>query len=147
MLISLKVAIFCLMSNCVNSKYQGIQAKILQDTTYQFTNVDKKVTIKSNCESNQRPHFQGNTEEMMLMIAKKLVYPRQATDKKLQGAVKMRLVVNSFGEIAQVIVLESNATEFSQAAINAVKSLPNFSAAKDNSCKVIYEFPLYFVLK
>ncbi len=63
-------------------------------------------------------------------------YPADAKDEKLEGSVKLEIVINPKGEVIDVKAVESTDPRFSTAATDAVKQW-KFTPAKDKQGKPV----------
>ncbi|NDV94156.1 energy transducer TonB [Dysgonomonas sp. 521] len=91
------------------------------------------------------PEFDGGTEAMMKYIRENLKYP-QTTDA--QGRVVLRFTVTKTGDIEDIRVLRSLATEFDNEAIRVIQSMPKWIPGKQNGVNVdvYYTLPVSFRL-
>lgn len=95
------------------------------------------------------PEFEGGNKGLQLFIANNVVYPPEAKDKNITGRVFITFVVNQRGKVTDVEVLKGVHPLLDEAAIQCIKSLPDFTPGmQDNKpAKVRYNIPINFQLR
>lgn len=72
------------------------------------------------------------------------VYPEEAREKNIQGTVYVQFVVNTLGKVEQVKVKKGVHPLLDDAAVQAVKKLPDFVPGKqlEKPVAIIYSLPV-----
>ncbi|MBS1647028.1 MAG: energy transducer TonB [Bacteroidetes bacterium] len=99
----------------------------------------------------QMPEFPGGPAEMMKYIQKNIHYPEVAKEAGIQGRCFVKFVVESDGSISNVEVLKgvTGGADCDKEAMRVVKSMPKWSAGKQNgrSVRVWFNLPIVFRLQ
>ena len=97
----------------------------------------------------EMPVFPGGDAALLDYLAKNTVYPEKAKENGIQGKVIVRFCITETGTISRVSVLKSVDPELDEEAIRVVKTLSNFSPARNSGkpVPVWYMVPLTFTLK
>lgn len=95
------------------------------------------------------PEFEGGNEGLQRFIAENVVYPPEAKDQNISGRVFITFVVNQEGKVENVEVLKGVHPLLDEAAIQCIKSLPDFTPGMqdDKPAKVRYNIPINFQLR
>lgn len=95
------------------------------------------------------PEFEGGNEGLQRFIAENVVYPPEAKDQNISGRVFITFVVNQEGKVENVEVLKGVHPLLDEAAIQCIKSLPDFTLGMqdDKPAKVRYNIPINFQLR
>ncbi len=95
------------------------------------------------------PEFPGGIQALFSYLGKNIEYPDLAKDAKIEGKVYITFVVNSKGEIDNVMVLRGIGGGCDEEAVRVVKSMPTWIPGKQRgkSVKVQYNLPINFILK
>jgi len=95
------------------------------------------------------PTFPGGEEKLIEYVSKKLVYPKEALAKEIQGTVICRFMVNEDGSITNIEVIKSVYPLLDAEAIRVIKTLPKFipGTQHDNPVGVYFTFPIKFTLQ
>lgn len=106
---------------------------------------------ESNTEINplgtdENIYFVGGQNTLKHIIDSILVYPEEAKNKKIQGTVYVRAVVDKSGRILQAKVVRSVHPILDKEAIRVVKAIPKWQPAKmrDDVESVTYLLPIQF---
>lgn len=91
------------------------------------------------------PHFPGGEKALTEFIQKNLRYPE--TDTDVQGRVVIRFVVEKDGEISNIEILRSLASEFDKEAVRIIQLMPKWVPGKQNGkpARVYYTLPIRFI--
>jgi protein TonB len=99
----------------------------------------------------QMPEFPGGPAEMMKYIQKNIHYPEMAKEAGIQGKCFVKFVVEPDGTISNVEVLKgvSGGSDCDKEAVRVVKSMPKWSAGKQNgrAVRVWFNLPIVFRLQ
>jgi protein TonB len=99
----------------------------------------------------QMPEFPGGMNEMMKYIQKNISYPQMEKEAGISGKCYVTFVVGKDGSIEDVKVLRgvSGGPGCDKEAIRVVKSMPKWSAGKQNgrAVQVQYNLPISFSLR
>lgn len=110
---------------------------------------DKKGRIQDNPQIELEPEYPGGEQEFYRFLSKKLKYPYDAYEEKIEGIVRVSFVVNSDGNIELIKIVESVDPRLDAAAMKAVKKMPNWQPGKQHNIpvRVRYTIPINFKLK
>ncbi len=99
----------------------------------------------------QMPSFPGGDLEMMKFLKNNMSYPQMEKEGEIQGTCYVNFVVEKDGSITDVKVLRGvpNGKGCDKEAIRVVKSMPSWSAGKQNGrpVRVYYNLPVKFTLR
>jgi len=98
----------------------------------------------------EMPEFPGDGKEAMAAwIALNLKYPAEAIDKKLEGIVRVRFVINSEGKVGEVVVLRSENPVLDEEAKRVISSMPDWKPGRQagKAVDVYYMVPVEFKLQ
>jgi TonB family protein len=93
--------------------------------------------------------YPGGEDSLLRFIMGNVRYPAEAQDKRKQGVVMVKFVVEKDGTIGEVKILKGVYPSIDEEAIRVIKSLPNFIPAKKNGEKVRawFRLPIRFTLQ
>ncbi len=115
---------------------QSLHAQVNSDTTIQ-----KNDTIKEFHEVSKMAQFPGGDYALYQFIGKNLKYPPTAFENEIQGTVIVRFIIQSDGSISDVVTLGKRVGwGIDEAAINVVKSMPNWEPAEFKGVPVPVRF-------
>lgn len=94
------------------------------------------------------PEFPGGTEAMMKFLEANVVYPKEASEKRISGRVICKFVVLKDGSLDNVQVVRGVSPELDAEAIRVIKSMPRWNPGSQNGKKVNvwYTLPITFKL-
>ncbi|MCP9611400.1 M56 family metallopeptidase [Coprobacter tertius] len=95
------------------------------------------------------PQFPGGETELKSYITKNLKYPVDASEKKIQGRVIVKFIVEKDGSVNQVEVLKSVDPSLDKESVRVIKSMPKWIPGKNKSGmpqRVWYTVPIDFSL-
>lgn len=94
------------------------------------------------------PMFPGGQIELAKFIQKNVVYPDEARENEIQGRVFVQFVVNKQGKVTQPKVVRSVHPILDKAALEVVKSMPDWTPGKQRgkSVSVSFTVPINFIL-
>ncbi|MEO8759906.1 MAG: TonB family protein [Bacteroidia bacterium] len=99
----------------------------------------------------QMPDFPGGPGEMMKYIQKNVHYPEIEKEANIQGKCFVKFVVETDGSISNVEILKgvTGGSGCDKEAVRVVKSMPKWSAGKQNGrpVRVYYNLPIVFRLQ
>ena len=97
----------------------------------------------------EMPEFPGGDLEMRKFIAMNVQYPEEAKEEKISGKVFVQFVVNEEGNVENVGIAKSADPLLDKAAIDAVKSMPQWKPGKQRgqNVKVGFVVPINFQIK
>jgi protein TonB len=97
----------------------------------------------------QMPAFPGGQQELMNFLMKNVKYPKEATDKGIEGRVIVQFVVDKDGSVVEPKVVKSVSPELDQEALRVVKKMPKWQPGKQNGevVRVKYNIPVSFRLQ
>ena len=96
----------------------------------------------------EMPEFPGGDLEMRKFIAMNVQYPEEAKEEKISGKVFVQFVVNEEGNVENVGMAKSVDPLLDKAAMDAVKSMPQWKPGKQKgqNVKVGFVVPINFQL-
>ena len=86
--------------------------------------------------------FPGGEDSMYAFIAKHLVYPEKAREKKISGTVIVKFVVEKDGTLSHIAILRDIGGGCGQAVVDMIKKMPKWVPAKQSGKPVRCEFTL-----
>ena len=81
-------------------------------------------------EVEQMPEFPGGETAMTNWIYKRLKYPAEARDKKLEGSVRLRFYIDTKGKTQEIVVMKSDNPLFDNEAKRIISGMPEWKAGK-----------------
>jgi len=97
----------------------------------------------------ENAQFPGGENALFKYLLTNITYPKEASDSGISGKVYVRFVVETNGTITGIEVLRGVHPLLDKEALRVVKSMPNWSPAKQNgkAVRVYYTLPINFNLK
>ena len=153
---SLIVVISCKQVNTQNQKLEITGKKVPKKSNL------IKANLKDSIQSAERedqilcyivlekmPVFPGGEAKLVEYISKKLIYPKEAELKKIQGKVICKFMVTENGTITNIEVIRSIDPLLDAEAIREIKTLPKFEPGtqQDKPVGVYFTLPIIFSLK
>ena len=126
---------------------------LIFNTHTAISQIQDKQTVQDSTEDNQihflvqeMPVFPGN---LNTWIYNNIRYPETAKEKKLEGKVYVRFVIEKDGAISNVKVIRGVSPELDNEAKAVIASMPKWEPGKQNDSpvRVSYTVPVYFALK
>jgi periplasmic protein TonB len=90
----------------------------------------------------ERPSFPGGERALMQWLADNIKYNAMAREVGAEGKVFLRFVVEKNGEITDIKVMRGLGYGLDESAVNAVKTMPRWTAGKQNGRNVRVQFTL-----
>ena len=96
----------------------------------------------------EMPEFPGGEEALVKFIAESTKYPEEAKNKRIEGKVFVQFVINKEGNVENVKLAKSIDPLLDEAAMNIVKSMPQWKPGrqKGEAVKVSFTIPINFQL-
>ena len=126
---------------------------LIFNTHTAISQIQDKQTVQDSTEDNQihflvqeMPVFPGN---LNTWIYNNIRYPETAKEKKLEGKVYVRFVIEKDGAISNVKVIRGVSPELDNEAKAVIASMPKWEPGKQNGSpvRVSYTVPVYFALR
>ena len=116
---------------------------IKEDANY---DVDLENTVFFIVE--EMPEFPGGEEGLLKFVTENTKYPEVAKEKKIQGKVYVQFVINRDGNVEDVKLAKGVDPLLDEAAMNIVKSMPQWKPGKQRGqyVKVSFTIPINFQL-
>ncbi len=98
--------------------------------------------------AEKMPKYIGGDRELLKFLKDNLVYPEQALERKIEGIVFIKLIINKKGKIKDPKVFVSVDALLDQEAIRLVKKMPKWEPAyqNDKPVSIYYNLPVRFKL-
>lgn len=95
------------------------------------------------------PTFEGGDEALMTWLSDNIDYPQEAQDKKIEGRVEVRFIVNEEGKIEDATVVRSVNKLLDDEALRVVNAMPAWKPGTvyGQPVKVWFTLPVAFQLK
>ncbi|HEY5591817.1 MAG TPA: energy transducer TonB, partial [Paludibacter sp.] len=92
------------------------------------------------------PQFPGGETELLKYIGDNLKYPVKAMEKRIQGRIIIRFIVNKSGKVETAEVLRSLDPECDKEALRVVYAMPDWTPGEQKGEKVAvyYTLPITF---
>ncbi len=118
--------------------------KYVSEMAYKEPKPDKEVFTVVE----QMPEFPGGKDALAKFLASNVKYPADAKKAGVQGTVYVTFVVQASGEISNVKVLRGIGSGCDEAAMDAVKAMPDWKPGKQKGqpVSVQYNIPIKFLL-
>ena len=99
-------------------------------------------------EAEVMPEFPGGTPALFEFISRHLQYPQEAIDNQTEGRVVLQFVVDKEGKVSNIQVKRSIDPALDQAAIDVIRTLPDWKPGMQNGqpVNVRYTLPVVFKL-
>jgi bla regulator protein blaR1 len=126
-----------------NGVVEVVTKKNISHTSRNKASEDKLVVVEDI------PEFPGGKDAMFAWISQHIEYPAEARNKKLEGTIKVRFVINSKGKVGEVVVLKSENPALDAEAIRVVSSMPDWKPGTQSgkAVDVYYMIPVEFRLQ
>jgi TonB family protein len=98
-------------------------------------------------EVDKMAEFPGGQQAMMEFLVKNIQYPKEASEKNIQGKVYVQFIVSSTGVIGDVKVARGIDPSLDAEAVRVVKLMPNWTAAEKGGKKVASQMTLPIMFK
>lgn len=94
------------------------------------------------------PEFPGGTPALFEFISRHLQYPQEAIDNQTEGRVVLQFVVDKEGKVTDIRVVRSINPTLDRAAIDVIRTLPDWKPGMQNGqpVNVRYTLPVVFKL-
>jgi len=97
----------------------------------------------------EMPEFPGGEKGLLQFLAKTVRYPRQATEKNIQGKVFVTFIIMEDGKIANVTIAKGAHPLLDAEAVRVAQLMPKWIPGKQDGkvVRVSYTVPINFVLE
>ncbi len=94
------------------------------------------------------PEYPGGSDAMYGFIKGHLQYPQAEKEAGIEETIYMRFVIDTYGEVVRIEVVEGRNKHFIEAAANCLKAMPKWFPGKMNGVpvSVFYTLPFRFRL-
>lgn len=125
---------------------------ILTMTMFSVTIAFAQKTDKSKPvfeQVDQTPEFPGGMPAMFDFIGKNIKYPKDARDKKIQGKVLIKLIIEEDGSISETAIMQGLGHGCDEEVTRVVKAMPKWvPGKKDNELvRTSMVLPIMFALE
>lgn len=143
--------ISCTMESAQDQPAEVEQAppKAAPETSNESSNEEENSGEQVFMVVEEMPVFPGGEKAMYAYIGNNLEYPEQSKKDGVQGTVYVEFVVEKDGSISDVKTIRSVSDELDQAAMDVIKSFPNFTPGKmrGKNVRVAYRLPISYKLQ
>jgi len=118
--------------------FEGIESEVSSDSTeHIYTFVD------------QDAEFPGGFEAMMQYMVQNFTYPKDASEKGVQGTVYVQFVIEKDGRVSNVKISKGLSQSVDEEAIRLIRSMPHWKPALLNEKPIAsyYQIPLKLELQ
>jgi len=100
-------------------------------------------------DAEQMPEFEGGLDALYQFLRENVVYPKEARDKKIQGTVLLKFVVEKDGSIGKVEILQKADPLLDAEAVRVIKIFPKWIPGKvmGKPVPVWYSLPINFSIQ
>lgn len=115
----------------------------------EYTPAPEDNNVYEFVDVNKMPAFPGGERDLLLYLAKNIVYPAIARENNIQGTVALSFVINKDGSISDVTVLKEIGGGCAKEAVRVVQGMPKWSPGEANGhpVKVRFVLPVRFQLQ
>ena len=118
--------------------------------TAQKTVVSKKQSKEVVFDTvDQMPEFPGGLDSLMSFLTSTIKYPKEAMDKKIEGRVMVKFIVEKDGQVSTPQVLKSVCPAVDEEALRVIRCMPRWKPGKQNGkeVRVFFTLPVTFRMK
>lgn len=90
----------------------------------------------------EMPNFSGGDNDIRKFLSSNIKYPQQARELGIQGIVYVSFVINEKGEVTDPRVVSGVAPDLDEAALNAIRKMPNWTPGKQRGQNVSVQINL-----
>jgi len=96
----------------------------------------------------QLPQFPGGEKALMTFLRDNIQYSTECKEKRIQGRVTVKFIIDESGKIICPYVLKSLLPALDEEALRVVKLMPDWQPASNNGVpfKMCYSLPITFKL-
>jgi TonB family protein len=140
---ALTLPIFAMFLTSVQARSTVNNPELLKDTTVNTAQTDKPLV-----GVEKMPQFPGGDKALMDFFSRNLRYPASAVEKKIQGRVTLRFVVNKTGNIENIEVIRGLNEACDAEAVRVIKLMPKWipGVQKGKNVSVYFTIPILFKL-
>ncbi len=104
---------------------------------------------QANTKPIQMPGFHGGEYALSRYITTNLKYPPEAVERKIEGKVYVRFIINEDGTISNVTLARGVQYLLDKEAMRVIEGMPKWNPATQDGkpVKVCYTVPVNFILK
>lgn len=84
----------------------------------------------------QMPQYQGGQDSLAAFFKSNLIYPKKSKEDRVEGNVKVEFIVNIYGNIECIKILQSLNTECDNESLRLVNTMPLWIPGKHNGMHV-----------
>lgn len=125
---------------------QLLTEKQLKKHNYQ--EVTGKVTSDPEVELTSEPMYPNGTRGVLEHVMTTVNYPAAAYQRKIEGRVMVRYIVNKYGKVTSITILQGVSPELDEEAIRVIRSMrrwyPGFLGEKPAT--VSFTQPVVFMI-
>lgn len=140
---ALTLPIFAMFLTSVQARSTVNNPELLKDTTVNTAQTDKPFF-----SVEKMPEYPGGDKALMDFFFRNIRYPASAVEKKIQGRVTLRFVVNKTGNVENIEVIRGLNEACDAEAIRVIKLMPKWipGVQKGENVSVYFTVPILFKL-
>lgn len=119
--------------------------------TIEVTVIEEILPSWLGCESeiSEEARSQCTYKKIQEFLSENLKYPTEAKKKNVTGTVYLTFVLNKFGKVEDVRVLQSVSPELDEEALRLISLMPNWNPGiqRGKAVNVQYNLPVKFTLR
>ena len=98
---------------------------------------------------DQMPEFPGGLDSLMSFLTSTIKYPKEAMDKKIEGRVMVKFIVEKDGQVSEPEIVNSAFPALDEEALRVIQCMPKWKPGKQNGnvVRVSFTLPVAFRLK
>ena len=101
----------------------------------------------SRDEADQMPEFPGGQEALMKFIADNVKYPTECEQKRVEGRVLVRFVIDEQGSVTDPNVIKSVDPQLDAEALRVVKLMPKWNPGQNEGKAVAVKYTIPFTFR
>lgn len=111
---------------------------------------DKDVVVSSSgfIDYDYFPSFPGGEVALANYLNENIIYPQEAIEKRIEGRVYVSFVVDSLGNLNDILILKGVNSLLDEEAVRVIKAMPLWTPAthKGKNVNCNYNLPINFIL-
>lgn len=120
----------------------------IESYTQQDLNSERSNNENSTTSEEVMPEFPGGEEALIKYLKKNIVYPKLASDYKIEGRVEVDFIIERDGSISNVKIRKPLGYGCDEEAMRVIRNMPRWKPGMQDGkpVRVSYMIPLKFTL-